>query len=125
VIGHIHPMIMAKAIEWQPVLRQTPKHLDDPRSTFLVNLWLLETAINTYVNADGSHKFFETETDLMYSPDWKRFVDFLEGTVRGSLAYLKRLHELWAPTLASTHSGSLDPALYLNAGKTEFKFLTQ
>ncbi len=125
LIGHVHPELVAKAIEWQPVLRQAPKHHGDPKFALLVNLWLLETTINTYVNPDGTHKFFDTETDLMYPPDWKRFVDFLEETIRSSLAYLSRLHELWAPSLTPHVVKGPDLELYFQSGKTEFKFLAQ
>lgn len=123
VVGHIHPQLIAKAIEWQPLLRSAPGHLDDPKFVLMVNLWLLETAINTYVDANGSHKIFDGKTDFMYSPDWKRFIAFLQVTIRGSLAYLRCLDELWWPNLAN--DGTFDLKHATNAGKTEFKFLTQ
>lgn len=125
VIGHIHPQLVAKAIEWQPILHHAPGHLSDPKFVVLVNIWLLETAINTYVDEDGSHKVFDSETDLMYPPDWKRFVDFLEVTIRGSLAYLQQLNELWAPKHAPADAEAFDLDLAIKAGKTEFKFLVQ
>ena len=125
VIGHIHPQLVVKAIEWQPMLHQAPGHLGDPKFLLLINLWLLETAINTYVEADGSHKVFDGDTDLMYPPDWKRFVDFLEVTIRGSLAYLQQLNELWAPKLTPADVGTFDLELAIKAGKTKFKFLAQ
>lgn len=124
-IGHIHPQLVAKAIEWQPILHRAPGHLDDPDFVRMVNLWLLETAINTYVDADGGHKVFDGETDLMYPPDWKRFVDFLEVTIRGTLTYLQRLIELWEPKLTPADTGALALELAVKAGKTEFKFLAQ
>jgi hypothetical protein len=123
VIGHIHPSLIAKAIEWQPVLRHAPEHFNDEKFQLLVSVWLLETAINTYVQPDGSHKFFDSETDLFYPPDWKRFVDYLEATIRGSISFLSRLQELWAPTLPSPAEG--DFSLYELAGRTEFNFLKQ
>lgn len=76
-IGHIHPELVAKAVEWQPMLRKIPCDIDDPQLILQVNLWLLETAINTYVNDDGGHKVFDGDTDLMYPPDWARFVNSL------------------------------------------------
>ena len=123
VIGHIHPSIMAKAIEWQPMLRCAPEFSNDEKFQLLVNVWILETAINTYVQPNGSHKFFDSETDLIYPPHWKRFLDYLEITIRGSIAFLSRLQELWAPTLSRPTEGDL--SLYATAGRTEFKFLKQ
>jgi hypothetical protein len=123
VIGHIHPSLISKAIEWQPMLRHAPRHFNDEKFQLLVSVWLLETAINTYVHPNGLHKFFDSETDLFYTPDWKRFLDYLEATIRGSISFLSRLQEIWAPTLPSPVEGDL--SLYKLAGKTEFIFLKQ
>lgn len=73
-VGHIHPQLVAKAIERQPIFRHAPGRMDDPRFVLLVNLWQLETTINTYVEGNGAHKVFDTETDLIYPPDWERFL---------------------------------------------------
>lgn len=125
VVGHIHPELVAKAIEWQPTLRAAPGHLDAPEFVVLVNLWLLETAINTYVEPDGRHKIFDTETDVFYPPNWSRFMEFLKATIRGSIAYLQRLYDLWAPTLPKPTPGKVDVEAVIRAGQTEFKFLRQ
>lgn len=61
--GHVHPKLVAK-IEWQPVFRHVPGRLDEPWFMLFVTLLLLETAINRYVAADGTHKVFASETDL-------------------------------------------------------------
>ena len=122
-VGHIHPDLIAKAIEWQPILRHAATKLDDPKAMLMVNLWILETTINTYVDADGKHKVFSSETDLMYPPDWERFLDFLENTVRGGIYYLKSLQEIWGPNILPTLQDPFDLELALKAGKTEFKFL--
>ena len=122
-VGHIHPDLIAKAIEWQPILRHAATSLDDPKAMLMVNLWILETTINTYIDADGKHKVFNGETDLMYPPDWARFLDFLETTVRGGIYYLKTLQQLWEPNILPTLQDPFDLELALKAGKTEFKFL--
>lgn len=122
-VGHIHPALLAKAIEWQPMLRHATARLHDPKAMFLVNLWLLETAINTYVEADGTHKIFSSETDLMYPPDWTRFLDFLQTTVRGGIEYLKLLQAVWSPEILPDLQKPFDIELALKAGKTQFKFL--
>lgn len=124
-VGHIHPQLIEKAIEWQPTLRKLVSKLHDPNATFMINLWLLETAINSYVDGSGNHKFFESETDLLYPPDCRRFLSFLEITVRGALEYLTLLIEYWAPTLGTPGGMSIDLELAIKAGKTDFKFLTQ
>ena len=125
LVGHIHPDLIAKAIEWQPMLRHAATKLNDPTTMVMVNLWLLETAINTYVEADGKHKIFNGDTDMMYPPDWMRFLDFLEITVRGSIEYLKLLQACWAPKILATLQSPFDRELAIKAGQTEFKFLAQ
>jgi hypothetical protein len=124
VVGHLHPELIPKAIEWQPMFRHMPGRFDKPGLALIANLWLLETAINTYVDQAGKHKVFETETDLMYPPDWARFRDFLEVTIRGSLAYLSSLVDYWAPKVAPLDA-SFDLELAVKAGNTDFKFLAQ
>lgn len=125
VVGHLHPELIPKAIEWQPMFRRMPGQFDRPGMALIANLWLLETAINTYVNQAGKHKVFETETDLMYPPDWVRFRDFLEVTIRGSLGHLKSLVAYWAPRVAAPMDAPFDLEFALKAGKTDFKFLAQ
>lgn len=124
-VGHIHPQLITKAIEWNPIILHSSGRLTDPQYVTILNLWLLETTINTYVDDNGKHKLFDGETDLMYPPDWKRFLDFLEQAVRGSLSYLKLLDQIWAPTLVPPDAGTVDLEAYLKAGRTVFGFLKQ
>lgn len=124
-VGHIHPQLIAKAIEWQPLLRRVPGRLQGSQGFLVLNLWLLETAINSYVNKAGRHKIFDGETDLMYPPDWNRFLGFLETTIRGSILYLESLASFWTPTLVPPDAEPFDLDLALKAGKTRFRFLAQ
>lgn len=124
-IGHIHPQLIAKAIEWQPILRQLPGGFEDPKFTLIVNIWLLETTINTYVNPDEEHKLFDSETDLMYPPDWERFLEYLEKTIRASISYLQSLQEVWGPSINQPKPGDFDLELAMKAGKTKFEYLKQ
>lgn len=87
-----------------------------------MNVWLLGATINTHVNPDGSHKFSPTETDLMYPPDWERFIKVIEETVRGSVAYLGRLQGLWSPVLEASTSIGMDLELFGKLGKPTTNF---
>lgn len=122
-VAHIHRDLIAKAIEWQPILRDASISMHDPQAALMINLWLLETTINTYVDGDGGHKVFESETDLCYPPNWKRFLGFLETTVKGGNRYLEELHAAWAPKVLPTAEEPIDLELASKAGKTEFEFL--
>lgn len=124
-VGHIHPTLLSKAIEWQPILTQAPCYLENQNFLVALNLWLLETAINTYVDGEGNHKIFDGETDLMYPPDWRRFVDFLGDTIRGTFEYLSLLNSLWAPKLTLQVPAEFNLELAIRSGQTEFRFLAQ
>jgi hypothetical protein len=124
-VGHIHPELLTKALEWQPVLRQVLPSGNAPKVMLLVNLWLLETAINTYVQADRTHEVFASETDLMYPPDWERFSKFLQATIQGGIEYLRLLREHWAPKIVQLPPEPFNLEAALRAGRAEFKYLGQ
>lgn len=90
LVGHTNPALVAKAVEWKPELR-TLLLVEDPGASLLVNLGLLETAINTYVDDAEKHLLFDGDTDLGYPPDWTRFLMFLTEIVRGGLSFLTTL----------------------------------
>lgn len=122
-VGHIHPALMAKAIEWQPTLRRIAHNIEAPESMLMVNLWALETAINTYVMPNGRNRVFESETDLMYPPDWSRFVDFLEITIRGGIKYFNTFQACWEKEVLAEVLNQSELELALKPGTTEFTFL--
>ena len=55
----------------------------------------------------------------------KRFLSFLEETIRGILEYLKLLLDIWSPKLTSSDSEGVSLELAIKAGKTRFKYLTK
>lgn len=122
-VGHLHPAVSAKAVEWRPELNEVLKGQDINSLTF-VAMAVLETAINTFVNETG-HRFFDTETDLVYPPDNTRFLNFLGATAHAAMAYVE--------SLATVAAGAADlpdwqenlMALAKKAGGTTFKFITK
>jgi hypothetical protein len=87
-----------------------------------VNIFILETAINTYVGEDGKHKVFASETDLLYPPDWKRFVDYLEVSIRAAIRYLGDLCGVLNEAIDHPIPDELDLELWIKAGKNPFCF---
>ena len=122
-VGHIHSGLIEKAIEWKPELRYLAAQMDDQKIMLLVNIFILETAINTYVGEDGKHKVFESETDLVYPPDWKRFVDYLEVSIRSAIHYLGELCGVLSAAIDHLDPDQFDFELWAKAGKTDFGFL--
>src|SRR5690606_15697343 len=91
-VGHIDPRLICKAYEWRPEMRALPEQRD-LAATLLLNIYVLETAINTYVAPDGSHGMFPSETDLVYPPDMERFCTWLSGAVRLAIKITDALGE--------------------------------
>ena len=123
LVGHIHPELIEKTIEWKPVLRHLAIHMNHQRCMFAVNILVLETAINTYVDADGKHRVFPSEIDLLYTPDWMRFIDYLEVSIGSAIHYLGGLCEALSEDIDHPAPGQIDFELYLKAGMTAFAFL--
>jgi hypothetical protein len=122
-VGHIHPDLIKKAIEWKPELVYMAAHMGDNQTMLMANIFLLETAINTYVDENGKHKVFDSETDLMYPPDWQRFLRFLEDSARSAIAYLTDLCAVLNGKLNHPDPRNFDFGLSIKAGATKFSFL--
>ncbi|MEN2752397.1 hypothetical protein AAIR29_12230 [Psychrobacter sp. FBL11] len=121
-IGHIKIDLLTKTIEWKPELRYLLHETNDPNVMFLYNIWVLETAINSFVDLDGKHKVFHSDTDLTYPPDCQRFLNFFTQTTQSAIEYLNNLDEiLYAAINEDEKKESLEH--WLLAGKTDFKFI--
>lgn len=122
-VGHINLELIEKAIEWRPELRYLIARMDDPKFMLMVNIFVLETAINTYVGEDGKHKVFESETNLAYPSDLKRFVDYLEVSIRSAIHYLSDLCRELSAAIDHLALDQSNFELWAKAGKTDFAFL--
>ncbi|EKP0296776.1 hypothetical protein JFR03_003572 [Aeromonas veronii] len=126
-VGHLKQELVNKALEWNPEIRTLLTKMDEPVVAYFVNKLILETAINTYVDAEEKHKVFESETDLSYPPDNTRFLKFLTLIIRASIEYLCKYLEIRRQELqakldeASSFEGMLK--LGIEAGKTKFSFI--
>ena len=122
-IGHIKQELIQKSIEWKPELRYLLKYSDESNTIFAFNLFVLETAINTYINPDGSHQLFESETDLIYPPDMKRFLTYLSETMRSAIDYLHDLGQALGKSVEMLDLSEQKLEHWMEAGKTKFEFI--
>lgn len=122
-IGHIKQELIQKSIEWKPELRYLLKYSDESNTIFAFNLFVLETAINTYINSDGSHQLFESETDLIYPPDMKRFLTYLSETMRSAIDYLHDLGQALGKSVEMLDLSEQKLEHWMEAGKTKFEFI--
>ena len=124
-IGHIHSQLLPKAIEWRPDLKYMLSRLGEDGTMFIVNLYVLETAINSYVDADGNHKVFDSESDLIYPPDWERFLRFVQLVVQSGIAFLDEYIGAVKPDLEMPDPDQKNLEYWLKAGQTDFSYLSK
>lgn len=122
-IGHIKQELIQKSIEWKPELRYLLKDSDEGNTIFAFNLFILETAINTYVNPDGSHQLFDSETDLIYPPDLNRFLTYLSETVKSAIDYLHDLGQALGNSVEMLDPSDQKLEHWMAAGETKFEFI--
>lgn len=123
-VGHFVADLTDKTFEWQPFAW----HLlgsSEVKDQGVVSWFALETAINTYVDAETNHRIFDGDTDLNYPPDRTRFLNYLGETALGSLAYLKRLIELTSQYVEKPDMEKEGLQLAMQAGLTDFSYLTK
>jgi len=123
-VGHTNDALIAKAIEWKPELLSLLAS-DEDKARFLVNLFVFEAALNTYVDDKEAHLVFDGDTDLMYPPDWKRFLIFLTDIVRGGLAFLAALIKAAREDIPLAPEGEELMSLYVKAGRATFRRITK
>lgn len=86
--GHIDNEILERAVQWHPhIFRESTKENEDYLS-FECYRAVIESAINSYICKDGIQKVFETEIDLLYPPDAKKFYDFLWNLLMNSIDWV-------------------------------------
>ena len=119
LVGHVNDDLLAKAFEWKPELLQLLAY-NDEKAGFLINLFVLETALNTYIDQNEDHLVFNGDTDLAYPPDWNRFLGFLEGVVRSGIAFSKLIVAAAQEDMPAPPEGDEHLLGYINAGRTTF-----
>tara|TARA_R110001599_G_scaffold346654_1_gene572178 strand:+ start:2029 stop:2670 length:642 start_codon:yes stop_codon:yes gene_type:complete len=117
--GHLNDELIAKTYEWRPELRKLPE-IREANGTIALNFFVLETAINTYVAADGSHGKFPSETDLYYPPDMDRFCAWLSDTVRLAINACDLLGSITHGDVAPLGEPADEFESFITAGLTEF-----
>jgi len=123
--GHISSELIEKAIEWRPDIRLGLDQLDNQEVMYITNLYVLETAINSYVDENQKNKYFPFNNfDFIYPPDYEEFLKFLTIIIRNSIEYLEttlKVLDISNYQLSTTSPKSI--MHWVKAAETEFKFL--
>lgn len=118
--GHLDDALIDKAIQWEPSLFSRP-FLESEHHIYLAYKTLLESAINSYLDEKGDQKYFHTEIDLFYPPNWEEFIRFMSESQIDSMAFLDDLLNEIKPDLRVIDSREdmfLQAAI---AGQTDFR----
>ena len=96
---------------------QMNRNPHDSKIVSVFNLFFLETAINTYVDHQGRHKLFDSETDLLYPPDEKRFRETLLKSIDDASEFLQALEQILRPlvSIPETREEQLNPCWHFSA----------
>lgn len=122
-IGHIKEELIQKAIEWRPELKYLLCKDKNEKIDYLYNLFILETVINTYVDNDGKHKIFSSDTDLVYPDDINRFLEYLYFIVQSAIEFLNELCKILEIKIDMKKLETVDMEDWIKAGKTDFRFI--
>ena len=87
--GHICADVVLAAVREEPIL--FGDGMPEESVLELARIRLVEAAFNTLVDAAGVPLVFGGDTDLVYPPDMKRLLDWLEELIVDSVAYLDLL----------------------------------
>lgn len=123
-IGHFVPELTDKAFEWLPF----SYHLIGSEKTTdqgAISWFALETAINTYTDAETKHRIFDGDIDLNYPPDCVRFLNYLGETAIHSIAFISHLIEVTRDYLEVPDMEREGLELAMKAGGTEFSYLAK
>lgn len=122
-VAHINKELLNTAAIWKPEIRCMFQYIHKPEIAFLYNLWILEITINTYVKPDGTHKIFNSETDLFLKKDLNRFLKFLIYAMKHSIHYLDEFGKIIGKNIQKLSFSELDLKYWEDAGKIDFKYI--
>jgi len=122
-VGHIKDELIERSIEWRPELKYFYNKEHDGSLGYVYNLFILETVINTFVDQNGKHKVFDSDTDLICPDDMTRFLDYLYTTVQNGINFLSELIKAIEDKVEIVGIEHADQNDWLEAAKVDFKYI--
>jgi hypothetical protein len=121
-VGHYVTSLARKTVEWRPVFYI---HLvnNGPELLLSASMYSLETVINTYVNQEGKHRYFDSTTDLTDPDHVTRFFHAVGEIATGTIDYLTQLIEVSRIRLDTPDMSQELLELYYKADETEFSYI--
>ena len=119
ITGHIENDVIGNSVQWEPTIFQDSLKYNELMQRFLLYRSILESAINSYIDANGKHKIFKQEIDIIYPDTCKLFYTYHMQLIKDSLEYLRKLKNTMNSKIIYFHG--LPANLIKNAGGTDFK----
>ena len=120
ISGHLEEDLLEKAIQWEPQIFKAATKNNKEFQIILSYKTIIESAINSYLDENLKQKVFDTEIDLLFTPNRTLFYNYIGEINIDSINYLSEIIlilenkiEFWA-----------DEKMYemaKKAGETEFK----
>jgi hypothetical protein len=123
-VGHMVEDLTSETFEWIPHAYSTLGKTEAGHQVVL-SWFVLETVVNTYTDPITGHIIFESETDLNYPPDRRRFLNYLGEAAEGTLRYATSLIEVAADYIDIPDLKNDLLSLAIKAGETDFEYLTK
>lgn len=118
--GHLDSEVLDKAIQWEPSLFNKDIIFSDTHIYYIYKA-LLESAINSYCNENGVQKYFLTEIDLFYPPNWESFLNFMSESEVTSIDFLNDIKKIIVSQIKPTETMEDLLKQAMIASKTDFR----
>jgi len=87
-IGHLDGTLLNRAVQWSPQIFHESAKENELFRLIESHRAIIESCINSFIDADGNQKVFGTEIDLMYPPDAEQFYSYLSEVVTEAISWL-------------------------------------
>lgn len=123
-VGHFVKDLSDITFEWMPMtyFLVGSKEVIDQGT---VSWFALETAINTYTDAQTNHRIFDSDTDLNFPPDQTRFLNYVKNTALQCIAFISALIEITRENMEVPNMETEAHTLAIKAGQTEFRYISK
>lgn len=119
ITGHIENDVISNSVQWEPTIFQDTFKDNETMQRVLLYRSVLESAINSYIDANDKHIIFKEEIDILYPDTCKLFYTYHIQLIKDSLEYLRKLKTTMNSKIIYFHG--LPANIIKNAGETEFK----
>jgi len=119
-VGHLDDLLLERAAQWAPALFSVEVKDNEKYQIMESQRVIVESAVNSFLNEEGTQKVFNTEIDLMYPPDFEKFYDYLWNTVTDSISWLSDSLSIVSSQIRY-HSEDEIKEMSSIAGQTEFE----